>query len=137
MATQQRFQRIAETIGQAQAENLCLELGGTSVYISKGKVPDELVKVLGEDDAGKLCQVFFGDHFHIPKADFLLRQRRDEAIVYSFYKRGTKVNVLALRWGVCQRTINSILAKHRATVTKPRTPTPNYSEHQVDRETGY
>ncbi|MBF0215211.1 MAG: hypothetical protein HQM00_16905, partial [Magnetococcales bacterium] len=101
---------LVEVAGLPATLALVTRFGGTEVCVPVRIDPDsDLVATVGAEVAQKLVMHFSGERVYIPKGDRALRCARNRNIVREYDQGGVTAGQLALRHGLTERMVRSIL----------------------------
>ncbi|TQD37456.1 helix-turn-helix domain-containing protein [Rhodobacter capsulatus] len=95
---------VAETFGLGVALSLMQHFGGQEVEFPRRKPSAELVKVLGEDAAAKLCHFLSGQRLYVPHG----RSRMRRLDVQRLADTGRGRREIAATLGISQRHVRRL-----------------------------
>lgn len=114
----QSLAEVADVIGIAATLQLVEGWGGLRLYVPEAEhLSDEhpLVRWLGGERARQLCQVYAREKIDVARCTQAARAARDEAIYREHIEQGFSARSLAIQYGLTERQIWFILARHRDT----------------------
>jgi hypothetical protein len=102
------LQALVGALGEQQALRFMRHVGGTRMRIPIEPTP-ELLEVIPQDDAERLCALLGGEQINIPRGTALTLAERNRDII-SAAAAGATRRQLALRYNTTERHIYRILA---------------------------
>ncbi|MBF0444838.1 MAG: hypothetical protein HQL68_04565 [Magnetococcales bacterium] len=103
------IQPLVELIGLSEVLNLVQKCGGLEVIFSRNPKPDSiLVQGVGMDIAIKLGRYYGGERVSIPKAEAMVKQLRNRAIIADA-DNGLTDNQLAAKYKLTTRWVREIV----------------------------
>lgn len=107
------LQSICSVIGLSAAIKIASHYGGTRLWVPANmQVNHPLARLIGFDQAVKLCTRYRCEYLSIPRAARAIKAMRNAAIV-SRYLAGEKAKSLAREYGIHERMIWYILSRQR------------------------
>lgn len=101
-------QELADVIGLAALFALVEWRGGIRLWVP-AEPSAEMIAVIGEAPAARLCAEYAGERLVIPKCDAAVRAARDAEIVARF-RAGTPAAELATEYRIALRQVRRIVA---------------------------
>lgn len=101
---------IVRVIGLEKATAMCSQLGGIDRRLSEIRLL--LIKAVGEDAAETLIAHFGQERIYIPRSVASHHTRAQDVVVLR--NEGKTIMQIALKVGLTERQVYSILSKHRA-----------------------
>lgn len=109
-----KLREIAEVIGDAPALKLSDAWCGVRLFVPATITPEHPITLaIGLTAAEKLSRRYGGETITVPKASAYRLKLRD-ALIVDAYRKGASGRELALKYGVHENHLYSLIAKHEA-----------------------